>query len=413
MSTPIPTPFHISIPQEKLDWIQARISSYPWHTLSSFDPTWSSGPPPADLRTICDHWNTSYSWRRTEERINALPNYKAVIQDLSIHFIHEKGTPRGTSDSKNGRRPRALLLLHGWPYSFHSYTDLIPRLAHPERFGGNKEDAFDVVVPSFPGFGFSQIKEPMNPKACGEIFNELMVDVLGYETYLAHGGDWGASTSQLLAYFHPESCVGISLTMSVVRHHGGMICSGDVVGDASEEEKRHAELEKEIWDEEKAYNLLQSTRPLKLAYAMMDSPVGVAAWLLEAWYAWSDLSPLSGGTGKRSLTELYTLDALIDEVMIYLVTETSNTSTWIYAKDWKEHVWTLPEGEKIEVPTAFIKCPDPVFPLPPRGLLERIHRRIVRWREADRGGHYLMYENPEVVFEELVGFGRVMDGEGQ
>lgn len=396
MSTTAATPFHVSIPEQKLSSILDRIKSYPWDTIRSFDPTWSSGPPPADLRAICDYWITRYSWRTTEAKINALPNYKAKIQGLDIHFIHEVGS---------GTNPRPLLLLHGWPYSFYSYIDLVHRLAHPERYGGNADDAFTVVVPSFPGFGFSSIDTPLNPQACCDIFNALMVHTLGYRTYVSHGGDWGASTSQLLAFYHPENCIGIHITMSVVRHHGGMINSGEYVSDASEEEKRFANNEKRIWEEERAYNLLQSTRPLKLAYAMMDSPVGVAAWILEAWNAWSDLS-----SHTKKLTDVYSMETLISEVMIYLVTSTSNVSTWIYAADHKNHTWTLPEGKRIKTPTAFIKCPDPVFKLPPRKMLERSHR-IVRWRETDRGGHFLMYENPEVVVEELLDFGKELNWE--
>jgi microsomal epoxide hydrolase len=389
-----PTPFHISIPQEKLDDIQSRIKNYPWQTVTTFDPTWAHGPPPDELRSICDYWTKQYKWRETEKAINSLPNFTAQVSDHTIHFVHERGS---------GTNPQPLLLLHGWPYSFHSYTHLVPRLAHPERFGGKAEDGFTVIVPSLPGFAFtSKPSKPVDPREAASIMNELMTSVLGYPKYIAHGGDWGSYTSELLALYYPDNCVGIHITMSSVRHHGGAPRSGEYVPGASDEEIAFAKKEKELWDGEKAYNLLQSTRPLKLAYALLDSPVGTAAWILEAFAAWADLR------GKK-LTEAFTMEQLIDEVMIYLVTDSVNTATWIYVGDHELGSWTLPEGKKIEVPVGVLASPDPVFPMPPREALEKSHR-VVMWKDSDRGGHFPFYEIGELVVQQLVSFGAMMRG---
>ncbi|KAF2464830.1 alpha/beta-hydrolase [Lindgomyces ingoldianus] len=390
-----PTPFYISIPQEKLDDIQNRVKNYPWDTITTYDPSWNPGPPPNELRPICDYWSSKYDWRETEKTINSLPHFKANVSTMDIHFIHERGS---------GQNPQPLLLLHGWPYSFISYTHLVPRLAHPERYGGKEEDAFTVIIPSFPGFAFSSIKEPLSPRQVAGIMNDLMTSVLGYKTYIAHGGDWGSYTSDLLGFHYPNSCIGVHIGgNSSVRHYGGAAHSGEYVKDATDAEISFAKLEHGIWQTEKAYNLIQSIRPLKLAYAMMDSPVGVAAWILEAFHVWADLR-------GKSLTEVFDVKILIDEVMIYLVTNTFNTATWIYAADWKDNQWTLPEGKKVEVPTGFIASPDPVFPAPPREVLEKSHRRIVRWRDVNEGGHFLFYEGPDVVVEELIEFGKVVRG---
>ncbi|KAF2116648.1 epoxide hydrolase [Lophiotrema nucula] len=389
-----PVPFEVSIPQQKLEGIQNRVKNYPWHLISTFDPTWKHGPPPDQIRQICDYWTTKYDWRKTESTINGLPQFTAAIQGHDIHFVHEKGS---------GSNPKPLLLIHGWPYSFHSYTGLVERLAHPERFGGKEEDAFSVVVPSLPGFAFSS--KPTSIvylKDVEAIFNTLMTATLGYKTYIAHGGDWGAHLSERLAFHYPESCVGIHITLSCVRHHGAVMCEGKYAEDASEAEKEYAIKEKEIWDEEKAYNLLQQTKPLKLAYAMMESPVGIAAWILEAWNAWSDRR-------GQSLTEVFSLDVLLDEVMMYLVNDSFNTSMWIYAGFHEEGLMTLPEGEKMRVPVGVLAAPDPVFPMPPQEVLER-SREVVLYTKAEKGGHFPFYECPDVVVEELRKYRTIVRG---
>ncbi len=385
-----PSPFTISIPQSKLDDISNRVNSYPWDTISSFTTSWEYGPPPQDLRKICEHWITNYSWRKTEATINSLPQFTAKVQDLAIHFVHERGS---------GANPRPLLLIHGWPYSFHSYTHLIPRLAHPEHYGGKEEDAFSVVVPSLPGFGFSKKpKDIMDPPTMGKIFNELMTSVLGYPQYIAHGGDWGSYICELMGFMYPESCVGIYITMSSVRHHGGAPRSRMYVADASDEEIAFAKKENELWTDEKAYNLLQSTRPLKLAYAMHDSPVGVLAYILEAFHAWADLR-------DKHILEVFDVDRLLDEVMLYLNTDSFGTATWIYTADHKTGTWMLPEGERINVPVGVLDSPDPVFPMPPREVLEK-SRDVVQWKTIERGGHFPFYEAEDVLVGELLKFGK-------
>ncbi|KAF2268177.1 epoxide hydrolase domain protein [Lojkania enalia] len=387
-----PAPFQIHIPQEKLNDIQSRIRDFPWQALSSFDNTWAHGPPPSDMRSLCEYWTQEYDWRKTEAAINKLSQFTATVGGLEIHFVHEKGS---------GPNPQPLLLLHGWPYSFLSYVHLIQRLAHPEHRGGNINNAFTVIVPSLPGFAFSKLHSanptPVPPQKIAELMNELMVQVLGYKEYISHGGDWGSYISELLAFRFPQHCIGIHITMSSIRHHGAAPRSGFPVLGASPAELSFAAKEKDIWEKEKAYNMLQSTKPMKIAYAMADSPVGMLAYILEAWGAWADLR------GKNLLDKVGR-GRLLDEVMVYLVTDSFGTSTWIYTADYKHGSWTLPEGKKIEVPVGVLACPDPVFPMPPREVLER-SRWVVAWRDSEVGGHFPFHEVGKVLVEELGQFG--------
>jgi microsomal epoxide hydrolase len=345
---------------------------------------------------------THYSWRRAESEINSLPNFTVPIGSHTLHFVHERGS---------GANPSPLVLLHGWPYSFKSYLDIVPRLAHPERFGGKMEDAYTVVVPSLPGFAWSSKPSfPTFPREIAGMVNTLMTETLGYKRYIAHGGDWGSYTSSLLGFYYPENCVGVHITMSSVRHHGGAPRSGEFVNDekTSEEEKEFAKKEKDIWEMEKAYNLIMGMKPLKLAYAMMDSPVGVAAWMLDSFYAWADSragTAAGPGRGERRLEDVIDIDLMLDEVMIYLVTGSFNSSMWIYTGDHEHGSWTLPEGRRVEVAVGVLATPDPVFPMPPRAVLERSHR-VVCWRDAQRGGHFPFWEIPDVLIEELVEFRR-------
>jgi microsomal epoxide hydrolase len=387
-----PTPFTVSVNPAKLEYIKSRIANYPWQAITSFDTSWEAGPPPRELKEICNHWATEYNWHTTEATINSLPNFKAQIDGMSIHFVHEKGS---------GPNPMPLLLLHGWPYTFHSYTHLVEKLAHPERFGDASSPAFTVIVPSLPGFTFSSfLSQPTYPREIAHVMNTLMTEVLGYEKYIAHGGDWGSYTSELLGFHYPESCVGIHITMSSVRHHSGAPRSGDYVADATDEEIAFAKTEKELWGKERSYNELMSTKPLKLNYAMMDSPVGVLAWIAEAFHSWADIR------GGEKLTDVVEIDRLLDEVMLYLISDSFNTASWIYTGDYKHGSWTLPEGKRIEVPVGVLASPDPVFPMPPRKVLERSHN-VVSWTAAERGGHFPMLENGDVVVQELRRFGNM------
>jgi microsomal epoxide hydrolase len=383
-------PFVIDIPDAKLDAIYQRVRAFDWpHWKEPADSgDWRYGPPAAYMRDLCRHWTEHYDWRHHERRMNAVPNFLTNIDGADLHYVHERGS---------GSAPMPLLVAHGWPYSFHSYSHLIERLAHPERFGGRVEDAFSVVVPSYPGYDFSAPPAaPMGPRAIGFAFDRLMAR-LGYDRYAVHGGDWGAHITSLLAFHAPERIVGIHSTALAQREAGAEQLTGHVPPGASDEDRAFIENEYAIWEQEGAYSRIHATKPAKLGYAMFDSPVGVAAWIVEAFHAWSDRR-------QRAFGDLFSFDQLLTEVMLYLVTDAFPTSTWIYGAKRNEEM-SLPEGQRVRVPTAMAAFPDPVFPVPSRQAVERSHD-VVQYTQMPRGGHFPFYEEPDLLVEDLFAFRR-------
>ncbi len=383
-------PFSIDVSPVRLEAIRERVRAFRWEAWS--EPAdandWRYGPPVATMRRLCAYWVDHYDWRRHERAMNERQRFRTTLDDVAIHFTHEPGS---------GANPTPLLIAHGWPYSFHSYDGLIDQLAHPERHGGRVEDAFSVVVPSYPGYDFSdRPAQPMGPRAIAFVFDKLMAR-LGYDRYIVHGGDWGAHITSLLGLHRPDQVIGIHSTGLALRESGAEQLSGEVPSGASEEERVFITAEYAIWQGEGAYSQLQATKPAKLGYAMMDSPVGLAAWIVEAFHAWSDRR-------TRSFEELFTFDQLLTEVMLYLVTDAFPTSTWIYGAKRKEEM-TLPPGRKVTVPTGLAAFPDPVFPMPPRTVAERSHN-VVQYTEMPFGGHYPFYEAPDLLIDDLRRFRR-------
>ena len=385
-------PFTIHVADASLDRIKERVRAFPWHAWSDAPGAedWRHGPPSTFMRALCKYWTERYDWREQERAMNALPHYRTMLEDLSIHFVHERGS---------GEAPAPLLIAHGWPYSFHSYDGLVDQLAHPEHHGGRIEDAFSVVIPSYPGYDFSgRPPMPMGPHAIALLFDQLMAK-LGYDRYFVHGGDWGAHVTSILGLHRSERVIGIHATALALREAGAEQLTGKTPVDATEEERAFASTEYAIWRREGAYSLLQATKPAKLGYAMLDSPVGLAAWIVEAFYAWSDLE-------SRRFEEVFTFDQLLTEVMLYLVTDAFPTSTWIYGAKQQEEM-TVPAGQRVTVPTALAAFRDPVFPMPPRQVAQRSHN-VVRYTEMPRGGHFPFYEAPDLLINDLRAFRKLV-----
>lgn len=386
------TPFRVHIPDEDLARIRARIESFRWARFPEPHDAadWRYGPPSAWMRTLCDHWLSDYDWREAERNMNAAEHFLTTIEDQQLHFIHER---------RSGARPRPLLLVHGWPYSFASYLHMIEPLAHPERFGGREDDAFSVVIPSLPGFDFSPpAPTPIGPRRIASLFSRLMTETLGYDDYLVHGGDWGSAIAEMLAFHHRASVRGIHLTMLSVRHHCAALRTGSVGENADAHERAFAMHEAGLWKNESAYARIQATKPLKLGYSMFDSPLGVAAWISEAFHAWSDLS-------RRPFSDAVSMDRLLTEIMLYLVTDSFGPSTWIYVAEGLEGYQTLPRGQSIDVPVALAAYRDPVFPMPPREVASLSHS-VVRYTTMPGGGHFPFYEDPEALIDDLRDFAR-------
>lgn len=379
-----PAPFKIDIPETTINQILDRVRQFEWPDAPE-GGGWAYGTDLATMKDIVEHWLHSYNWDREQEIINRLPHFKARVRDLDIHFIHLRS---------NAPKRRPLLITHGWPGSFIEFMSIMEPLAFPEKFAGSASDAFDVVIPSLPGYGFSgKPAKPISPRTIAAYFDELMTETLGYSNYIAQGGDWGSSVSGWLGY-EGKGCRAAHLNMFGWRSPG-------VTAETAEEKQaeKHAEM---LFNMEGAYFRQQSTKPLTLSYALMDSPVGTAAWIIEKFKGWSDLD-----NGK--LESIYTKDQLLTNVMIYLVTRTFGTSTWIYRGLFEDTRGApVPPKSRIEKPVGIARFPTDLIPFPPRSLVER-HMNVTRWTEFKRGGHFAAMERPQDFIEDVRAFGRDLD----
>lgn len=381
MSTP--TPFHLKVPDETLEQIRKRVVEFPWHEMPD-DGGWAYGANLDYMKELCAHWVDGYDWRKHEAEINRFSHFTHPVDGIDIHYIHEKGS---------GPAPMPLIISHGWPGSVVEFLDIIEPLAHPERFGGNVEDAFDVVAPSLPGFGFSgRPPRPYGPRRMAGLLAKLMSDVLGYDGYLAQGGDWGGAMSTWLGFDHAPACRAIHLNIMIVEH---------IDGPQGAEEQAWAERWRSEQEMEQGYRTQQATKPQTLSYAMMDSPVGIAAWLVEKFNSWSD-------TQGDDIESAHSKDTLLTNIMVYVVTRTFNTASWIYYGRREEGGRVLsPQGKRVEVPTAAALFPKELLAWPPRSYVERCYN-ITRWTQMPRGGHFAAMEEPELLLADLREFARTV-----
>ena len=374
-------PFKIKISDKIIQNIYTKVEKYSWHEMPD-DGGWAYGTNLDYLKKFSKYWVNEFDWKKTEEKINKFQNFKSNIDGIDIHFIHEKGS---RSDSK------PLLLSHGWPGSIIEFLHIIDQLAHPEKYGGKEENAFDVIVPSLPGFGFSgRPPKPIGPRKMANIFNSLMTEVLGYKKYLAQGGDFGGTIASWLGYDFPKTCAAIHINILIVRHPDGP---------QTKEEKEWEERFKKNQKIEDGYRTQQSTKPQTLSYAMMDSPVGVAAWIIEKMHGWSDIK-------DNNIESVYSKDTLLSNIMVYLVTKTFNTASWIYYGRREEGGRLLPkEGLPIKVPTAVALFPKEYLEWAPRSYVERIYN-IQRWTEMPKGGHFAALEQPDLLVKDIREFAK-------
>jgi len=390
-----PQPFAVGVPQEKLDGIRRRIEQYPWDTADDLGD-WRFGPPVDYMRRVAEHWLSSYDWRAAEQDLNRFPHFRARVggksDGVELHFVHERGS---------GTDPEAVVLIHGWPSSPYDFWEVIEPLAHPERFGGVPEEGVDVVVPSVAGYGWSgRPPSPQGRRTEAAQIHELMTTVLGYDGYVAGGGDFGAMIAAWMAVHHPEAVRGIHIHAPNVRPFGGGFFEMNPPEDFTREEKEYLLWETGYLQQRMAYASIQASSPQTLAYAMMDSPVGQAAWLLEKYQRWTDES------GGRAPDELFGMDRLLTAIMIYLVTDSFDTSIWAYPGVYLDPP-TLEPGQRVEVPVGLVACADPLVPVPPRSFVERAYN-AVRWTDMPEAGHFAAFQRPEQIREDLRGFLRLI-----
>ena len=380
------TPFKIHVPDKTLADIRARVAAFPWHEMPD-DGGWEYGANLDYMKELCAYWVDEYDWRKHEAELNHFQHFKAPVDGIDLHFIHQKGS---------GPNPIPLLISHGWPGSVHEFMDVIEPLAHPERFGGNVEDAFDVIAPSLPGFAWSgRPPRPWGPRRMAQTFNALMTDTLGYNRYLSQGGDWGGAVCSWLGFDHAPACAAIHINILTMRAPDGP---------QTDEEKAWAEQFRRDQIMQDGYRTQQATKPQTLSYAMMDSPVGVAAWLVEKFNGWSD-------TVGDDVESVYTKDELLTSVMIYVTTRCFNTASWIYFGRREEGGRVLsPEGKRVEVPTACALFPAEMLAWPPRSYVDRMYN-VAQWSEMPHGGHFAAMEQPELLVEDVRKFARKLRGQ--
>jgi pimeloyl-ACP methyl ester carboxylesterase len=377
-----PTPFSLHFPDTALVDLKARLSNARWPDEPPFEP-WSTGTSLAYLKTLVDYWRISFDWRAQEAVLNRFRQFTVPISGIDLHFIHQPGV---------GPNPMPLLLSHGWPGSVFEFMKLIPLLTDPASHGGDARDAFTVIAPSLPGYTLSF--KPNQPRfgveEIADTFAQLMTDVLGYSRFAAQGGDWGAFITSRLGYRYAERLVGIHVNLLAVRRDPKMIANPT-------QEERTFLAQLEHWLKEgTGYQWIQGTKPQTLAYGLSDSPVGLAAWLVEKFHAWTDCK----GDPENALTR----DEMLADITLYWLTGAIGSSFWPYHARM-HRPWPIPEGATVDVPMGYAEFPAEILS-PPRSLAERMYTNIRRWTRMPKGGHFAALEQPQALASDIREFFR-------
>jgi len=382
-----PRPFTVRVSDDALKDLERRLANV---CLASDDggAGWKLGMNPAYLRELIEYWRAGFDWRAQEKSLNALHHFTATVSGTRLHFVHEKG---------RGPAPLPLLLTHGFPDSFYRFHKLIPLLTDPGSHGADPTDGFDVVAPSLPGYGWSEARPGhAGLFGFGEVLHALMQELLGYERFGAHGGDWGSTITEQIARSHGGSVVGIHLTDVPFWH------AFEKPKKPSAAEKKYLADIAEFQKRKGAYAMIQGSRPRTLEVGLMDSPAGLAAWIVEKFQEWSDC----GG----DIESCFTKDELLTNVMIYWATGTIGTSLQPYsdvmgagAMRWMKEAAKNRIGSK-STPTAFAMFPKDLSS-PPREWAERFFQ-VSRWTKMPRGGHFAAMEQPELLAEDIRTFFR-------
>ena len=377
-----PEAFRLTVPEANIADLRDRLSRTRFPDQAP-GPAWAYGTDVAWMRDLVGYWRDAFDWRAQEERLNAFPQYKVRLHDIDLHFLKVEG---------QGPAPMPLLLSHGWPGSVFEFLDLIPRLTGPRHYCGDPADAFTVVAPSLPGYGlsFSPGQPRFGVEEIADCFADLMSNVLGYTRFAAQGGDWGSFITSRLAWLYGDRLIGIHLNLMPLRR------DPKLVAEPTRENQEYLEQLTEWLNEGTGYSWIQGTRPQTLAFALTDSPGGLAAWIAEKFRAWSDC--------KGDLESVFTKDALLANISLYWFTGAIGSSFWpYYARIHRP--WPIPDGGTISVPTGYSEFPREIL-RPPRWLAERTYTDIRRWTVMPRGGHFATMEEPEALAVEMREFFR-------
>ena len=379
-------PFEIAVSDEVLADLAARLARTRFPDQVGTD--WVYGTDVDYLRELVAYWRDEYDWREQERRLNQFDQFKTRIDDLDIHFIHHRSPEE---------HALPLLILHGWPGSIVEFMKVLGPLTDPVAHGGRAEDAFHVVAPSLPGYGFSdRPREPgMGPEQMADINTQLMAR-LGYDRYGTQGGDWGAVISRWIAYTDAEHVAGLHLNFVMASPPTG---AQNPMEGVTPDELQRMQARQASLANATGYTQIQGTKPQTLGYGLNDSPAGLAAWIVEKFHAWCDC--------QGDVESIFTKDELLTNVMLYWVTETATSAARLYYESRRQTggagILTAPPG-RVEVPTAGALFPYELL-IPPRRWAEA-HYNITRWTEMPRGGHFAAFEQPELLVEDVRAFYR-------
>jgi len=381
-----PEPFEIQIPAERLADLTERLHRARWPGDFA-NPDWTCGVGEPDLRALVDYWREGFDWRAQEAQMNRYLHQRVILDEIPIHFMRVPG---------RGPEPLPLILTHGWPWTFWDFSKVVEALSDPAAHGGDARDAFEVIVPSLPGFGFSSplVTGGIGTWRVGELWDRLMHEVLGFERYAAQGGDWGALVTAVIGHRYAAHVVGVHESF------GGFLgLDYDALGPDA-----YGPDEAGWWEHVQAmqphitsHMAVHSLDPQTLAYALNDSPVGLLAWILERRRAWSDCD--------GDVFRCFSRDELLTTVSLYWLTATIGSSLRFYAENARQSWKPLHDRTpSVEVPSGFAVFPKDVI-LVPRRLAER-HANVQRWTVMPRGGHFAPAEQPQLLVEDVRAFFR-------
>jgi microsomal epoxide hydrolase len=386
-------PFRIAVPDEDLDDLRRRIRATRYPDKMP-DSGWTYGTDLDELRPLAQYWADEYDWRRHESELNSFPQFRTEVQGPSgpserdrkgerVHFLHVRSPNEDALP---------LVLTHGWPGSISEFTRLIGPLTDPAAHGGDAADAFHVVVPSLPGYGFSgpTTQPGWDVRRIGGAWAELMAQ-LGYERYGAQGGDWGSMVSRHLGDLAPDHVVGVHVNMMTAMPPG----EADDLADLTEREVAAMSRMQDYLTTGNGYVAIQSTRPQTLAFGLVDSPVGLLSWILEKFWAWTD------NDGK--VTDAVSRDELLTNVSIYWFTRTGGSSARLYYESLRSEAVRVPA---IKVPLGVANFPGEIISAR-RRWVER-DNNLVHWTEFDRGGHFAALEEPDLLVDDVRTFFRAL-----
>lgn len=375
-------PFTIPFSKVDVDDLRQRLDHIRWPDTAA-TPAWEDGTDRHFLKGFCSYWKDEFDWQQQVEMLNSLPHFRFTENGLGIHFLHVRG---------KGPHPVPLVLTHGWPGSFLEMLCILPLLTDPATHGGDAADAFDVVIPSLPGFGYSDrpASDDMNVFRVAEIWVELM-SALGYSRFAAQGGDIGAGVSTALGLRYPDKILGVHLNY-IPGSYKPFVEPGKEPNAA---EKEYLATAARWYEEEGAYAHLHRTRPQTAAYALNDSPAGLAAWLLEKFRVWSDC----GG----DLLSYFTRDQLLTNVTLYWMTQSIGSSMRMYRANGKAPL-QFGREDFVRPPVALARFPKEILQVP-RSWIERGYN-LQRWTEMPRGGHFAAMEQPQLLAEDVRAFFR-------